>query len=1125
MKKSILLLFSIFSLHAYAQVEIVSTGDDVENVYYVNFPGVYAYTNGISITFKANFTNIIFAPRVNVNNLGEVPIRKVSDNYDLNEGDIKINQVVTLVYDGSVFQITSNLGNLGNPDAWLNGGNYINGDGILGTMSDNALSIYTNGMEHIRLNQADRSTMFRGNIYQTGIYGVSIGRDALANGYNPFDSYGGVTAIGRRALASYIGNYGPSVAIGDEALSQATQGVANIALGNYSLRSLTTGNSNIGLGFNSGYAISTGSDNILIGSGGNNLSTGSGNIILGRGSENLQSGSHNISLGDAATVATVALNNTVALGRNAFVTSSNSIVLGATNGVNSSDFSHNVGIGTTAPQARLHIDGTGASFRYRVNGVNPTAGHVLTTDANGNATWQAAGGGGGGGSDSQTLSIAGNNLSISNGNTVTLPSGSGGWGFTGNSVSNSDFLGTTNSESLKFRINNANAGFIGLDDGNTALGQGTLAVSGTGQFNTSMGYFALSNTGTGSNNTAVGASALRSNTTGVQNVAIGSSALISNVLGGSNVAVGSMSLINNINAGANTALGTYSLFANTNGQDNTAVGYSANLSNVSGSSNTALGAYAGSMSSAIDLFNATAIGSRAQVNTSNSMVLGSVAGVNGAISSVNVGIGVNAPEARLDVNGSFRLVNGTQGSGKILKSDANGFATWQDCDCSGSGGSGSTSNAWELGGNAVTDNDFIGTTNPGKSLKFKAGNDLRLALTPNGVLEVFANSIGIGSASMQDYNGMQDIAIGHNSMFFAVDVSNNIALGHSALTYSSNAGNNIGIGTFSLGNTTGGYYNIALGDEAMNNSSNSSNNIAIGQHSLINSLNGSDNIGIGVNAMQNINGGIGNIGLGRSALNVISGGLYNIAMGEDALLSNQQGNYNIGLGYSALRNLTLGGNNIGIGPNTGQNTQFGMDNIFIGNSSGSIDDYSNTIAIGIGATANGDNEAVLGNFFTTSIGGAVDWTSFSDGRFKSNVKANVPGLDFINLLKPVTYHLDVDKIDAVLHASDAKHNDTRSKLKSNGGSVIYSGFLAQEVETAAKSIDYVFSGVDAPQHDKDVYGLRYGQFVVPLVKAVQELSAKVDAQQKMLEKQQALITLLLEQTEHKPNNLVVEKSK
>ncbi|MBK9980964.1 MAG: fibrobacter succinogenes major paralogous domain-containing protein [Chitinophagales bacterium] len=43
----------------------------------------------------------------------------------------------------------------------------------------------------------------------------------------------------------------------------------------------------------------------------------------------------------------------------------------------------------------------------------------------------------------------------------------------------------------------------------------------------------------------------------------------------------------------------------------------------------------------------------------------------------NVGIGTTAPSAKLDVNGTFKVADGTQGAGKILTSDATGLASWQ----------------------------------------------------------------------------------------------------------------------------------------------------------------------------------------------------------------------------------------------------------------------------------------------------------------------------------------------------------------------------------------------------------------------------------------------------------------
>jgi hypothetical protein len=44
----------------------------------------------------------------------------------------------------------------------------------------------------------------------------------------------------------------------------------------------------------------------------------------------------------------------------------------------------------------------------------------------------------------------------------------------------------------------------------------------------------------------------------------------------------------------------------------------------------------------------------------------------------NFGIGISAPSATLDVEGTFQLLDGTQGAGKVLTSDATGNASWQD---------------------------------------------------------------------------------------------------------------------------------------------------------------------------------------------------------------------------------------------------------------------------------------------------------------------------------------------------------------------------------------------------------------------------------------------------------------
>jgi len=42
----------------------------------------------------------------------------------------------------------------------------------------------------------------------------------------------------------------------------------------------------------------------------------------------------------------------------------------------------------------------------------------------------------------------------------------------------------------------------------------------------------------------------------------------------------------------------------------------------------------------------------------------------------NIGIGVSNPEAKLDIAGSIKISDGTEGSGYVLTSDANGLAYW-----------------------------------------------------------------------------------------------------------------------------------------------------------------------------------------------------------------------------------------------------------------------------------------------------------------------------------------------------------------------------------------------------------------------------------------------------------------
>ena len=97
----------------------------------------------------------------------------------------------------------------------------------------------------------------------------------------------------------------------------------------------------------------------------------------------------------------------------------------------------------------------------------------------------------------------------------------------------------------------------------------------------------------------------------------------------------------------NTGMGDSAGYNNTSGNSNIFIGDKSGYTNTSGSSNLIIGSLADVLLNS--LVNATAIGYRAAVDTSNALILGSINGINGATSYTNVGIGTTKPLAMLHV--------------------------------------------------------------------------------------------------------------------------------------------------------------------------------------------------------------------------------------------------------------------------------------------------------------------------------------------------------------------------------------------------------------------------------------------------------------------------------------------
>ena len=160
--------------------------------------------------------------------------------------------------------------------------------------------------------------------------------------------------------------------------------------------------------------------------------------------------------------------------------------------------------------------------------------------------------------------------------------------------------------------------------------------------------------------------------------------------------------------------------------------------------------------------------------------------------------------------------------------------------------------------------------------------------------------------------------------------------------------------------------------------------------------------------------------------------------------------------------------------------------------------FSNSMALGDAAKITASNQVRVGDNTVTTIGGNVDWTIVSDARFKTNIQENIPGLEFILKLHPVSYQFNRAAMNQFLGK-----NDNTKVSNSLIDQMRFTGFLAQEVEAAANSLRFDFSGVDKPKNSNDYYGLRYASFVVPLVKAMQEQQqqiADLKTQNELLEK-------------------------
>jgi trimeric autotransporter adhesin len=386
-------------------------------------------------------------------------------------------------------------------------------------------------------------------------------------------------------------------------------------------------------------------------------------------------------------------------------------------------------------------------------------------------------------------------------------------------------------------------------------------------------------------------------------------------------------------------------------------------------------------------------------------------------------------------------------------------------------------------------NTFFGYQSGFSTPSFSSGGSSN---TANGYQSLYTNSFGVGN-----------VAMGAQSLYYNNFGGANVAVGFHSLYSNSSGGENAAIGYTSLYSNTTAYQNSALGYQSLFSNTSGFGNTASGYISLFNNTTGYSNVAIGTSALYSNTTASNIVAVGDSALfNNI--GIHNAALGSQASFANTTGGDNTAMGYGALFNNTTGDANTAVGAQTNAG-QTGSFITLLGYGANSVDGITDATAVGSNASIGisnaiklGDNAVTgvysTGSFYSQGSYNGLAFNVISDGRFKFNVREDVGGLDFIMKLRPVTYQLDTRKIQNSLASGNGSVSFKSSdENEMHSMRVRRTGFIAQEVEQAADATGFDFDAVKKPENDQDHYSLSYDEFVVPLVKAVQEQEKMIDS--------------------------------
>jgi len=395
----------------------------------------------------------------------------------------------------------------------------------------------------------------------------------------------------------------------------------------------------------------------------------------------------------------------------------------------------------------------------------------------------------------------------------------------------------------------------------------------------------------------------------------------------------------------------------------------------------------------------------------------------------------------------------------------------------------------------------IGTTNPGKLLDVSGDASIN-GLTVGRGAGNYSNNTVLGSNALSGNNafnanfGEQNVAIGLGALKQNYFGYYNVAIGFEAAENRQNDAGAIAIGYQAYRGPPGGTgatsRSVAIGYRALASNQSNDIHIAIGREAMeFNVTNSNLNIAIGDKALRNLTTSGSNTAVGHNALENLTAGGGNCAVGVFALGNATTSTINIGLGAAAGGALTTGSNNILIGVQVAPTLSTGSGNVIIGNNF-NPGNLSDTISVASGGTERFrvDSSGRMGVGIFTSLtnrlqlpntanvngrGLANAWSTYSDARIKSDVQTVSYGLETVKQLRPVKFFQ---------HNTENDNEGNRAILEEGDYSI---GLIAQDVLPLVPEV------VDVPESEETgLYSVDYAKLVTVLIKAVQELSAKVE---------------------------------